>query len=100
MTGVLIPVLLSIAYAGLVVGGWSRLHGGFASLSDLAGLFDTRALLLAGWLHYLAFDMLIGAWEVREAKRQGMAHWTDGTMAPHTTNFPSTVVRKASAASG
>lgn len=67
---------MSIAYAGLVIGWWSRAQGGFASLSDLAALFDTRALLLAGWLHYLAFDMLIGAWEVREAKRQGMAHWT------------------------
>jgi hypothetical protein len=76
MPGVLIPVFLSIAYAGLVMAWWSRARGGFGSLSDLAALFDTRAILLAGWLHYLAFDMLIGVWEVREAKRLGMAHWT------------------------
>ena len=76
LSGALIPVLLSIAYAGLVMAWWSRAKGGFGSLSDLVALFDTRALLLAGWLHYLAFDMLVGAWEVREAKRQGMVHWT------------------------
>jgi hypothetical protein len=25
-------------------------------------------LLLAGWLHYLAFDLFVGAWEVRTAR--------------------------------
>ena len=31
-------------------------------------------LLLAGWLHYLAFDLLIGRWEVRDAQQRGIPH--------------------------
>ena len=31
-------------------------------------------LLLAGWLHYLAFDLLIGTWEVRDARERGIPH--------------------------
>jgi hypothetical protein len=29
---------------------------------------------LAGWIHYLAFDLFVGAWEVRDAQRQGIHH--------------------------
>ena len=76
VSGLLVPVLLSVAYAGLILTWWSRAGGGFGSLDDLAKAFTTRGVLLAGWLHYLAFDMLIGAWEVREAKRIGMPHWS------------------------
>ena len=31
-------------------------------------------MLLAGWLHYLAFDLFVGAWQVRTARRDGIAH--------------------------
>lgn len=31
-------------------------------------------LLLAGWVHYLAFDLFIGSWEVRDAQRHGLSH--------------------------
>jgi hypothetical protein len=31
-------------------------------------------LAMAGWLHYLAFDLFIGAWEVRDAQRHGIPH--------------------------
>ena len=39
-------------------------------LFSLAGL-----AAMAGWLHYLAFDLFVGAWEVREARRVGLPHW-------------------------
>jgi hypothetical protein len=29
-------------------------------------------LLLAGWIHYLAFDLFVGAWEVRDAAGRGV----------------------------
>ena len=29
---------------------------------------------MAGWIHYLAFDLFIGAWEVRDARRLGVPH--------------------------
>jgi hypothetical protein len=33
-----------------------------------------RWALLAGWTHYLAFDLFIGGWEVRDAQRRGISH--------------------------
>ena len=70
----LIPVLLSVAYAGLIAAFWSGAEGGFSSLNDVALLFGTRGLLLAGWLHYLAFDLFVGAWEVRTSRTEGIPH--------------------------
>ena len=37
-------------------------------------LFENPWLLLAGWAHYLAFDLFIGGWEVRDAQRRGIPH--------------------------
>ncbi len=68
--GVVIPSLLAIAYAGLVLAFWSGAEGGFDSLDNVARLFQTREILLAGWLHYLAFDLFVGAWEVRTARAE------------------------------
>jgi hypothetical protein len=28
---------------------------------------------LAGWIHYLAFDLFVGAWESRDAQRLGIS---------------------------
>jgi hypothetical protein len=41
-----------------------RSPGGFSTLAGVAVLFSNPWLLLAGWVHYLAFDLLIGSWEV------------------------------------
>jgi hypothetical protein len=32
-------------------------------------------MLLAGWTHYLAFDLIVGSWEVRDARERGISHW-------------------------
>jgi hypothetical protein len=72
--GTVVPLLLSSAYAALVLAFWSSAEGGFDSLSAVARLFENRWLLLAGWVHYLAFDLLIGAWQVRTARREGIGH--------------------------
>jgi hypothetical protein len=49
-------------------------EGGFSSLSGVSTLFDNPWGLLAGWTHYLAFDLFIGGWEVRDAQRRGIPH--------------------------
>lgn len=72
ISGLAIPLLLSVAYAGLILGYWAQGEGGFGSLDDVAALFQTRELLLAGWIHYLAFDLFVGAWIVRTARAAGM----------------------------
>ena len=46
-----------------------------AALDDVGPLlFRNPWALLAGWTHYLAFDLFIGAWEVRDAQQRGVPH--------------------------
>jgi hypothetical protein len=65
-----IPLLLSVAYAGLVLAFWRGAEGGFDTLDNVMRLFTYREVALAGWIHYLAFDLFLGAWEVRTAERE------------------------------
>lgn len=76
LAGWIIPAVIGLAYAGLIARYWGESSGGFGSLDEVSALFQSRGLLLAGWLHYLAFDLMVGAWEVREAERVGLPHWT------------------------
>lgn len=77
--GVAVPTLLSIGYLVLIAVHWHEARGGFSSLDDVAALFASRPLLLAGWVHYLAFDLLIGAWLLRRSQREAVPH---GAMVP------------------
>jgi hypothetical protein len=72
--GVAIPLVLSGGYAAIVLSHWSSGQGGFDSLQSVEQLFESRWLLLAGWAHYLAFDLLVGAWQLRTARREGIPH--------------------------
>ncbi|MFN0054805.1 MAG: ABA4-like family protein [Planctomycetales bacterium] len=72
---VVAPVLLSVAYSALIGVWWSRGQGGFSSLDEVHALFQTRGALLAGWLHYLAFDLMIGAWIARNSRHEGIPHF-------------------------
>ena len=74
-TGVIVPLLLAVAYLLLVVGHWGETKGGFGTLTDGAALFSNRWLLLAGWIHFLCFDLFTGSWEVRDAQARGISHW-------------------------
>jgi hypothetical protein len=71
---VVTPALLSVAYSALIGVWWSRGSGGFSSLDEVHALFQTRGALLAGWLHYLAFDLMIGAWIARKSRHEGIPH--------------------------
>lgn len=79
LASLVIPTLLSLGYLVLISVYWHDARGGFSSLDDVAALFASRPLLLAGWTHYLAFDLLIGAWLLRRAQREGLPH---GAMLP------------------
>jgi hypothetical protein len=72
---VLVPVLLAALYSFLVMTQFGHSPGGFSSLASVALLFQNQAMLLAGWLHYLAFDLFVGSWEVRDAQRIGVPHY-------------------------
>jgi hypothetical protein len=74
ITSVIIPALLGLVYLYLVITQFGKTEGGFGSLSQVQQLFQNSAMLLAGWIHYLAFDLFIGSWEVRDAQRLGVNH--------------------------
>jgi hypothetical protein len=74
IAAVLIPGILALLYVYLVVVHFFSAEGGFGSLAEVALLFENPAVLLAGWVHYLAFDLFVGAWEVRDAQRVGLHH--------------------------
>ena len=69
-----IPTLLSVAYGALILVHWSDAPGGFGSLAEVMALFTDPAVALAGWVHYLAFDLFVGAWIVRTAKTERIPH--------------------------
>lgn len=66
--------IFAAAYVGIIAARWGGSSGGFSSLAAVAELFRDPWLLLAGWLHYLAFDLLVGSWEVRDARQRGLSH--------------------------
>ncbi|WP_410483839.1 ABA4-like family protein [Spongiivirga sp. MCCC 1A20706] len=56
-----IPLLLSVVYVIYIA--ISLQSGGmmdFGSLSSVMKLFTAENAVLAGWVHYLAFDLLVG----------------------------------------
>lgn len=65
----IIPFGLSLLYSTLALIYLFSAEGGFGSLANLQLLFETESALLAGWIHYLAFDLFIGSWIAQEADR-------------------------------
>ncbi|MBR0645010.1 ABA4-like family protein [Plastoroseomonas hellenica] len=75
LAGLAIPGLLSALYAALFAIHAPGAEGGFSSLAAVAALFRSEGVLLAGWIHYLAFDLFIGAWICRRAAAEGISPW-------------------------
>lgn len=66
-----IPGLLALAYLWAMTNGTEPAPegAGFGSLQGVMLLFTNPYAVLAGWIHYLAFDLFVGAWEARDARR-------------------------------
>lgn len=63
---------LSLTYAVLIFVYFSRVEGGgFGSIAEVRALFMSDPVLVAGWVHYLAFDLFIGTWIAAEADKHG-----------------------------
>jgi hypothetical protein len=74
IAGLGIPALLSVGYTAVVLAHWSSGTGGFDTLPNVQALFTNPWIALAGWVHYLAFDLFVGAWEVRTARAGRIPH--------------------------
>lgn len=68
-----IPFGLSLLYAGLAMTHFFTVEGGgYNSLEQVRALLGKEEMLLAGWVHYLAFDLFIGGWIAVEADKIGV----------------------------
>ena len=67
--------------------GFGQSGGGFDSLPAVRQLFSNDWALLAGWVHYLAFDLFVGAWVARDAARSGVSRWFLMPVLPLTFLF-------------
>jgi Domain of unknown function (DUF4281) len=71
LAGRAVPLLLSTGYVAILGAHWSESSGSFSSLAGVANLFQSPWMLLAGWVHYLAFDLFVGTWIAADADAIG-----------------------------
>ncbi|MEQ9300696.1 MAG: ABA4-like family protein [Cyclobacteriaceae bacterium] len=70
----LIPTLLCAAYLIAMLSFPSQSGMDFSSLDSVAGMFSQREVVLVGWIHYLAFDLMVGLWINFNARKHGIKH--------------------------
>jgi hypothetical protein len=68
----ILPAVLSLLYALVALSRFAGADGGFGSLAEVRTLFTDDWALLAGWVHYLAFDLMIGAMVAARMDRVGV----------------------------
>ncbi|MGD8926482.1 MAG: ABA4-like family protein [Thioalkalispiraceae bacterium] len=69
-----LSILMAVVYICLIIVSLPQAQGGFGSLEQVYQLFSHPYALLAGWVHYLAFDLFIGGWIVKDAKAHAIKH--------------------------
>ena len=75
IVGVIIT-LLAIVYTSIIINHFSiRNVNNFSTVSGVSELFKNPYLLVAGWVHYLAFDLLAGVFMRKNAIIHVISHW-------------------------
>ncbi|MCW7479713.1 ABA4-like family protein [Leptospira kanakyensis] len=65
-------LLLGGVYIFAILIGNGEANGDFSSLESVRSLFANDFFLLGGWVHYLAFDLFLGTWEVEDSIKEGI----------------------------
>jgi len=75
----LIPLVMGAVYLAFLTAaigfGQSDPQAGMGTLAGVMALFSHPVGALTGWTHFLVFDLFVGAWISRDARRCGIAHW-------------------------
>jgi Domain of unknown function (DUF4281) len=87
IAGRLIPLGLSAVYSVLIIFFFFQAEGGFDTLENVQKLFTSPWAALAGWVHYLAFDLFVGAWISKRVMDEGLPRWTLIALLPLTFVF-------------
>lgn len=74
LTGLAMPALMGVVYAVFFIPNLVRTSGaGYSSLTQVQALMSNPALLLAGWIHYLAFDLAVGTYIAMRSDKIGLS---------------------------
>ena len=68
----IIPAGLSAVYAAIIFSRFAGAGGGFDSLENVMILMSNQWAMLAGWVHFLAFDLFVGAFMAARMDRVGV----------------------------
>lgn len=75
LIGVIIT-LLAIVYAWLILSSFKPADTkSFGTLDGVMSLFQNKTVVTAGWVHYLAFDLMVGIWIKRNSAKYNINHW-------------------------
>ncbi|MFB0908298.1 MAG: hypothetical protein ACI9V1_000897 [Spirosomataceae bacterium] len=86
MNGVII--ILAIIYSFMIledIGGFNP--DSFGSLENVMQLFTNEDAVAAGWMHYLAFDLFVGAYIMRKSETLGISRILATVCLPFTFMF-------------
>ena len=81
------PLGFSVLYAALVGLFYAETPGGFESLAQVQLMLTSDWAALARWVHYLAFDLLIGSWIAKQFLQEGLPRWPLIVLLPVTFMF-------------
>lgn len=74
-----VTIMSSLVFVGLYAfalgTSMGQSSGNFNSLEGVSSLFQNQHALLAGWVHYLAFDLFVGSWISASARKYGISRW-------------------------
>ena len=74
ITGIIITIL-AFCYVYCIAGSLDSFDTkSFSTLGNVMKLFTNEIAVLAGWIHYLAFDLMTGLFEVKNAQKHRINH--------------------------
>lgn len=83
-----IILLLAVVYTILIIQGIGNFKpDSFSTLANVKVLFQDDTAVTAGWLHYLAFDLFVGAYIVRRSIAAGISRWLYTLVLPFCFMF-------------
>lgn len=75
----LYPMVLGLSYTVLLLLSFANAGSfdadAFSTVEGLQAMFSSPGALVAGWMHYLLFDLFVGMWIARDALRLSIAQW-------------------------
>ena len=75
ITGIIVTVL-ALVYAYFIFTNLQPADmKSFSTLKGVMALFTNEQAVLAGWIHYLAFDLMTGLFEVKNAEKHSISQW-------------------------